>query len=136
MNISRKAKNRLYLAHNIENKYQNHIISANVLDKSIKNSSHFSIKCLNYLFTKMRKTWVKKENIYYKPFYKQKLKITLLGVILMAIIFFAYQIFYIKQLQTDIEYKSRTSHQIVIMDEHHADGGSSVATNTEKRIIR
>lgn len=49
----------------------------------------------------MRKTWVKRDNIYYKPFYKQKLKMTLLGVLLMAIIFFGYQIFYISQLQTD-----------------------------------
>lgn len=49
----------------------------------------------------MRKTWVKRDNIYYKPFYKQKLKMTLLGVLLMAIVFFGYQIFYISQLQTD-----------------------------------
>ncbi|XP_029734155.2 uncharacterized protein LOC115254235 isoform X3 [Aedes albopictus] len=44
----------------------------------------------------MRKTWVKRDNIYYKPFYKQKLKMTLLGVLLMAIVFFGYQIFYIR----------------------------------------
>lgn len=49
----------------------------------------------------MRKTWVKRDNIYYKPFYKQKLKMTLLGVLLMAIVFFGYQIFYISQLQTE-----------------------------------
>ncbi|XP_055615658.1 uncharacterized protein LOC129761864 isoform X2 [Toxorhynchites rutilus septentrionalis] len=44
----------------------------------------------------MRKTWVKRDNIYYKPFYKQKLKMTLLGVVLMAIVFFGYQFFYIR----------------------------------------
>ncbi|XP_058824844.1 uncharacterized protein LOC131685253 isoform X2 [Topomyia yanbarensis] len=44
----------------------------------------------------MRKTWVKRDNIYYKPFYKQKLKMTLLGVLLMAIVFFGYQFFYIR----------------------------------------
>lgn len=54
----------------------------------------------------MRKQWVKRENIYHKPFYKQKLKMTLLGVILMAVVFFAYQLFYIKQLQTEIEHKA------------------------------
>lgn len=56
--------------------------------------------------TKMRKQWVKRENIYHKPFYKQKLKMTLLGVLLMAVVFFAYQLFYIKQLQTEIEHKA------------------------------
>lgn len=49
----------------------------------------------------MRKTWVKRDNIYYKPFYKQKLKMTLLGVLLMAVVFFGYQFFYISQLQTE-----------------------------------
>lgn len=44
----------------------------------------------------MRKTWVKRDNIYYKPFYKQKLKLTLIGVIGMGILFFAYQLVYIK----------------------------------------
>jgi hypothetical protein len=46
----------------------------------------------------MRKTWVKRDNIYYKPFYKQKFKMTLLGVVFMALIFFGYQFFYISQL--------------------------------------
>lgn len=54
----------------------------------------------------MRKQWVKRENIYHKPFYKQKLKVTLLGVIVMAIIFFIYQVFYIKELQEEIEHKA------------------------------
>lgn len=51
----------------------------------------------------MRKTWVKREHIYYVPFYKQKLKMTLLAVVVMAIVFFAYQIFYIKELQTETD---------------------------------
>lgn len=46
----------------------------------------------------MRKTWVKRDNIYYKPFYKQKLKVTLIGVIAMGILFFVYQLVYISQL--------------------------------------
>lgn len=57
----------------------------------------------------MRKQWIKKENIYHKPFYKHKLKMTLLSVLLMAIIFFAYQLFYIKQLQIEIEHKASIS---------------------------
>lgn len=46
----------------------------------------------------MRKTWVKRDNIYYKPFYKQKLKLTLILVIAMGIVFFVYQLVYISQL--------------------------------------
>lgn len=51
----------------------------------------------------MRKQWIKKENMYHKPFYKQKLQMTLLGVFAMAIIFFVYQLFYIKQLQIETD---------------------------------
>lgn len=53
----------------------------------------------------MRKQWIKKENIYHKPFYKKKLQMTLLSVFIMAVVFFAYQVFYIKQLQTEVEHK-------------------------------
>ncbi|ETN65183.1 hypothetical protein AND_003053 [Anopheles darlingi] len=44
----------------------------------------------------MRKTWVKRDNIYYKPFYKQKLKLTLIGVLGLGVLFFVYQLVYIK----------------------------------------
>lgn len=46
----------------------------------------------------MKKTWVKKENIYYKPFYKHKSKMFLLGIFLLGIIFFIYQVLSINQL--------------------------------------
>lgn len=71
----------------------------------------------------MKKHWVKRESIYEKPFYKQKLKMTLLTVFVMAIVFFAYQLFYIKQLQIEIERKS----SMVFNYEKVVD---------EKRIIR
>lgn len=71
----------------------------------------------------MKKQWIKKENIYHKPFYKQKFKMTLLGVIIMAIIFFAYQLFYIKQLQTEIERKASVHHDKLVNE-------------NEKRILR
>lgn len=67
---------------------------------------HFSIQFSINLRAIMRKHWVKRENIYEKPFYKQKLKMTLLTVFVMAIVFFAYQLFYIKQLQIEIERKA------------------------------
>lgn len=54
----------------------------------------------------MRKQWIKPESLYHKPFYKKKLKMTLLGVFLMAVIFFAYQLFYIRQLQIEVEHKA------------------------------
>jgi len=40
----------------------------------------------------MRKTWVKRENIYFKPFYKQKSKMFLLLIFLVGISFIAYQV--------------------------------------------
>lgn len=46
----------------------------------------------------MKKTWVKRENIYYVPFYKQKSKMLLLGIFLLGIIFFVYQAVSINQL--------------------------------------
>ncbi|KAH8268043.1 hypothetical protein KR018_007436 [Drosophila ironensis] len=46
----------------------------------------------------MRKTWVKRENIYYKPFYKQKSKVLLLLIFLVGISFIAYQAFSLNQL--------------------------------------
>lgn len=46
----------------------------------------------------MKKTWVKRENIYYIPFYKQKSKMLLLGIFLLGIIFFVYQAVSINQL--------------------------------------
>lgn len=83
---------------------------------------------------KMRKTWVKRENMYYKPFYKQKLKMTMLAVILMAIIFLAYQIFYIKQLQIETELERKEALH------HIADVAQPVVTSVahvaEHRIIR
>lgn len=47
----------------------------------------------------MRKQWVKKESLYHKPFYKQKLKVTMLAVLLLGIVFLAYQVFSVNQLQ-------------------------------------
>ncbi|XP_037950434.1 glucosidase 2 subunit beta-like [Teleopsis dalmanni] len=46
----------------------------------------------------MKKTWIKRENIYYKPFYKQKSKLLLLGIFLLGIIFFTYQALTINKL--------------------------------------
>lgn len=54
----------------------------------------------------MRKQWIKPESLYHKPFYKKKFQMTLLGVFLMAVIFFAYQLFYIRQLQIEVEHKA------------------------------
>lgn len=47
--------------------------------------------------------------MYYKPFYKQKLKMALLLVILMAVVFFSYQIFCMNQLNQTILFFDKTS---------------------------
>nr|AJC97641.1 hypothetical protein [Drosophila arizonae] len=46
----------------------------------------------------MRKTWVKRENIYYKPFYKDKSKMLFLLIFFVGISFIAYQAFSLNQL--------------------------------------
>ncbi|EDV93296.1 glucosidase 2 subunit beta [Drosophila grimshawi] len=46
----------------------------------------------------MRKTWVKRENIYFKPFYKDKSKMFMLLIFLVGISFIVYQAFSLNQL--------------------------------------
>lgn len=58
----------------------------------------FLFELKKYLQIKMKKTWVKRENIYYVPFYKQKSKMLFLGIFLLGIIFFIYQAVFINQL--------------------------------------
>lgn len=83
----------------------------------------------------MKKTWVKRENIYYKPFYKQKTKVTLLAIFILAIIFFSYQIFYINQLPSTSTSLSLES--TYLPKETEDDGGAkSVATEEGIRILR
>lgn len=83
----------------------------------------------------MKKMWVKKDNIYYKPFYKQKVKLTLCGVILMGIIFFVYQFIYMSQLvdsnntATKLAAISRTSQ----LDDNN---NNKVIDIQEKQIVR
>lgn len=52
--------------------------------------------------------WIKKDNIYYKPFYKQKFKMSLLCVILMGFIFMCYQFFYLTELSDSTKPKTLT----------------------------
>uniref|UniRef100_A0A6B2E874 Putative glucosidase 2 subunit beta n=1 Tax=Phlebotomus kandelakii TaxID=1109342 RepID=A0A6B2E874_9DIPT len=47
----------------------------------------------------MRKMWVKKDSIYKRPFYKQKLRLTFFVVIAASFYYICYQIFYMSQLQ-------------------------------------
>ncbi|XP_029734153.2 uncharacterized protein LOC115254235 isoform X1 [Aedes albopictus] len=82
----------------------------------------------------MRKTWVKRDNIYYKPFYKQKLKMTLLGVLLMAIVFFGYQIFYISQLQTD-SWAGALVRQEAAPNQANNDHGVHSAGNEAAKVV-
>ncbi|XP_005186293.1 glucosidase 2 subunit beta-like [Musca domestica] len=51
----------------------------------------------------MKKTWVKREHIYYVPFYKQKSKMLLLGIFFLGIIFFVYQAVSVSHLPIALE---------------------------------
>lgn len=59
--------------------------------------------------------------MYYKPFYKQKLKMSLLLVIIMAVVFFSYQIFCMNQLNQTISLFDKATSQ---------DGGSGHHKNS------
>ncbi|KAL5285227.1 hypothetical protein ACFFRR_007150 [Megaselia abdita] len=58
----------------------------------------------------MKKEWVKRENMYYKPFYKQKAKVLLLVIFLFAIAFFVYEIVVINQLPMSSPIKTTYSY--------------------------
>lgn len=77
----------------------------------------------------MKKMWIKKESLYHKPFYKQKLKMTMLGVLLMGILFFAYQVFSLNQLPL-----SGTSH-INNNDNTVSGGGSNINSGAPSIVI-
>lgn len=79
----------------------------------------------------MRKQWIKPESLYHKPFYKKKFQMTLLGVFLMAVIFFAYQLFYIRQLQIEIEHKA-----VVVPVSPAGAQEKSTQEKQTKRILR
>ncbi|XP_055849644.1 uncharacterized protein LOC129914418 isoform X3 [Episyrphus balteatus] len=81
----------------------------------------------------MKKTWVKKENIYYKPFYKHKSKMLLLGIFLLGIIFFIYQVLSINQLPI-----SRNSKTVAEQQHNAAAELSSAEKNNSEpiKIIR
>ncbi|XP_036324247.1 uncharacterized protein LOC118737672 [Rhagoletis pomonella] len=98
----------------------------------------------------MRKTWVKRENIYYKPFYKQKTKMLLLGVFLLGIVFIIYQAFSINQLPSASTPWSlegtmngiRQKHREMIQSlgrkqtDGYDDGGGGQGTNTADDSIK
>lgn len=84
----------------------------------------------------MKKQWIKKENMYHKPFYKQKLQMTLLGVLIMAIVFFIYQIFYIKQLQIETENIRSVRYEVNKLASIETTSLSNLPKTNNKRILR
>lgn len=46
----------------------------------------------------MKKMWIRKENLYPRPFYKQKFKMTILSLFGMGFVFLFYQFFYLSQI--------------------------------------
>lgn len=85
--------------------------------------------------------WVKKENIYHKPFYKQKLKMTMLVVFLFGLVFLAYQIFYMNQLvMSTVPHMSSTQPLVSItlgtvqpLHRHQADGAGGLGPDGQVR---
>ncbi|KAG4080295.1 hypothetical protein HA402_010787 [Bradysia odoriphaga] len=85
----------------------------------------------------MKKMWVKRESLYHKPFYKQKLKMSLCFVMLMGIIFFAYQIFYMNQLQFTISpNKSRNTMPMHTNVNSVSSEAQRQEDSSRKKIIR
>lgn len=80
----------------------------------------------------MRKTWIKKENLYPKPFYKQKLKMALIGVCIMGVIFFTYQIFYINQLQSSTSHLQHHHHQYTAAP-HESSSDDTELTDSQQK---
>lgn len=78
----------------------------------------------------MKRVWVKKDQMYFKPFYKQKLKMSLLLVILMAVVFFSYQIFCMNQL--DEKSLEGSGHRVYKNNNVHYDRFQSVAEAINK----
>jgi alpha-glucosidase len=61
----------------------------------------------------MRKVWVPKEALIPKPFYKQKLFVIFLLVLMCSVMFLTYQLYAVNQLQNSTEMLTeRISHQI------------------------
>lgn len=82
----------------------------------------------------MKKQWIKREDLFKKPTYRHKLKITFLGLFLLAFIFFAYQLFYIKQLQNEIDQTAVINHHGMYI-RNNVDA-IDVKTFKHKKILR
>ncbi|KAH8417702.1 hypothetical protein KR222_004500 [Zaprionus bogoriensis] len=80
----------------------------------------------------MRKTWVKRENMYYKPFYKDKSKMFMLLIFLVGISFIAYQAFSLNQLPSVQQLRRRHKQMMQSLGSKQRDvddfnGGSTAA---------
>ncbi|XP_023161171.1 glucosidase 2 subunit beta isoform X2 [Drosophila hydei] len=80
----------------------------------------------------MRKTWVKRENIYYKPFYKDKSKMFLLLIFLVGISFIAYQLPSVQQLRRKHKEMMQSLGSKQLDDDF--DGGGGVASGKDGNL--
>lgn len=72
----------------------------------------------------MRKVWIPKEALIPKPFYKQKLFVFFILLLLSSILFLAYQLYFVNQLASSTE--------MHIAPEHHTDHHNEP---TPKRVL-
>lgn len=77
----------------------------------------------------MKKVWLPRDSIYPKPFYKQKLKVCFLLCLVVATIYFGYQIFYLNKL----EGKSIETTQILVQDNY--DPGPPSRPTPDKQYV-
>lgn len=71
----------------------------------------------------MRKVWIPKEALIPKPFYKQKLFVFFVLLLLSSILFLAYQLYFVNQLASSTE---------MLIAEHHTDHHNGP---TPKRVL-
>lgn len=82
----------------------------------------------------MRKVWVPKESLIPKPFYKRKLFVFFLLVLLCSIMFLAYQLYFVNQLANSTEiYTEKSFHHAELTKSTHR---SLVELNSKREFIK
>ena len=82
----------------------------------------------------MRKVWIPKEALIPKPFYKRKLFVFFLLVLLCSIMFLAYQLYFVNQLANSTEiYTEKSFHHVELSKSTHK---SLVEVNLKRELVK
>lgn len=84
----------------------------------------------------MRKIYVKKESLYWKPFYKQKCCYLIL--LLVGLVFLGYQFFYVSQLKIDnnLEFNKVQNPLPTALNLNRDDEHKLIEITVDKNILR